>query len=79
MEDIKQKNLKNTGDTSFQIVKLTERINEINKHLAKNPKDHSSKRGLMLAVGKRKRLLTYLHAHDSKGYFAVISATGLRG
>lgn len=58
----------NTGSIEGQIALLTERINHISDHLKDNKKDFSTQRGLMMMVGKRKRLLTYLSKHDLTGY-----------
>jgi len=68
----------NTGSIEGQIALLTERINHISNHLKLNKKDFSSQRGLMMMVGKRKRLLTYLSKHDLTGYRALIEKLGLR-
>ena len=71
-------NPKNTGSIEGQIALLTERINHISDHLKSNKKDFSTQRGLMMMVGKRKRLLTYLSKHDLAGYRALIEKLGLR-
>ena len=71
-------NEKNTGSIEGQVALLTERINHISNHLKVNKKDFSSQRGLMMMVGKRKRLLTYLSKHDLTGYRALIEKLGLR-
>lgn len=68
----------NTGSIEGQVAMLTERINHISNHLKENKKDFSSQRGLMMMVGKRKRLLTYLSKHDLAGYRALIEKLGLR-
>lgn len=68
----------NTGSIEGQIALLTERINHISMHLKDNKKDFSSQRGLMMMVGKRKRLLTYLSNHDLTGYRSLIEKLGLR-
>ena len=68
----------NTGSIEGQIALLTERINHISDHLKENKKDFSTQRGLMMMVGKRKRLLTYLSKHDLTGYRALIEKLGLR-
>ena len=68
----------NTGSIEGQIALLTERINHISNHLKTNKKDFSSQRGLMMMVGQRKRLLTYLSKHDLTGYRALIEKLGLR-
>ena len=69
---------KNTGSIEGQIALLTERINHISDHLKNNRKDFSTQRGLMMMVGQRKRLLTYLSKHDLTGYRALIEKLGLR-
>ena len=71
-------NARNTGSIEGQIALLTERINHISAHLNDNKKDFSSQRGLMMMVGQRKRLLTYLSKHDLSGYRALIEKLGLR-
>jgi small subunit ribosomal protein S15 len=71
-------NAKNTGSIEGQIAMLTERINHISNHLKTNKKDFSSQRGLMMMVGQRKRLLTYLSKHDLTGYRALIQKLGIR-
>ena len=68
----------NTGSIEGQIALLTERINHISLHLKANKKDFSSQRGLMMMVGQRKRLLTYLSKHDLTGYRSLIEKLGLR-
>jgi len=68
----------NTGSIEGQVALLTERINHISNHLKTNRKDFSSQRGLMMMVGQRKRLLTYLSKHDLTGYRALIEKLGLR-
>ncbi|MBC7424612.1 MAG: 30S ribosomal protein S15 [Ferruginibacter sp.] len=68
----------NTGSIEGQVALLTERINHISDHLKINRKDFSSQRGLMMMVGKRKRLLTYLSKHDLAGYRGLIEKLGLR-
>ena len=68
----------NTGSIEGQIALLTERINHISNHLKANKKDFSTQRGLMMMVGQRKRLLTYLSKHDLTGYRALIEKLGLR-
>jgi len=68
----------NTGSIEGQIALLTERINSISAHLKLNKKDFSSQRGLMMMVGQRKRLLSYLSKHDLTGYRSLIEKLGLR-
>lgn len=71
-------NATNTGSIEGQVALLTERISQISKHLQANKKDHSTQRGLMQMVGKRKRLLTYMQKHNLQGYRALIEKLGLR-
>src|SRR6185503_1066453 len=52
---------KDTGSADVQVALLTDRINQLTEHLQKNKKDHSSRRGLLMMVGQRRRLLDYLH------------------
>ncbi len=68
----------NTGSIEGQVALLTVRIAEISKHLQANKKDHSTQRGLMQMVGKRKRLLTYMQKTNLQGYRALIEKLGLR-
>jgi small subunit ribosomal protein S15 len=68
----------NTGSIEGQVALLTERINHISDHLKTNKKDFSSQRGLMMMVGKRKRLLNYLSKHNLTGYRSLIEKLGLR-
>ncbi|WP_298299344.1 30S ribosomal protein S15 [Hydrotalea sp.] len=68
----------NTGSIQGQIALLTERIAQISAHLQVNKKDHSTQRGLMQLVGKRKRLLAYLQKTNLTGYRALIEKLGLR-
>ena len=68
----------NTGSIEAQIALLTERINRISEHLQENKKDFSTNRGLMMLVGKRKRLLTYLKDNDLQNYRQLIEKVGLR-
>lgn len=69
---------KDTGSADVQVALLTERINELNEHLQKNVKDHSSRRGLIMMVGKRRRLLDYLHSTDTSRYQKLTKELGLR-
>ncbi len=71
-------NASDTGSTSAQIVSLTARINELTDHLKENKKDHMARRGLLVLVGRRKRLLKYLASKDSQAYLALIKKLGLR-
>ena len=67
-----------TGSPSAQITALTARINEITDHLKTNKKDHMARRGLLVMVGRRKRLLKYLASKDSQAYLDLIKKLGLR-
>ena len=67
-----------TGSPEVQVALLTERINHLNEHLKLNKKDHHSRRGLLLMVGKRRGLLDYLKKTDIESYRALISQLGLR-
>ena len=67
-----------TGSPEVQIAILTNRINHLNEHLKVNKKDHHSRRGLLMMVGKRRGLLNYLMKKDIERYRAVIDKLGLR-
>jgi small subunit ribosomal protein S15 len=67
-----------TGSAEVQVALLTERINELTGHLREHSKDHHSRRGLLMLVGKRRRLLKYLQASDIDRYRALIQQLGLR-
>ena len=67
-----------TGCTEVQVAILTERINELNEHLQKNPMDHHSRRGLLMMVGKRKKLLRYFEETNLLGYRELIKKLNLR-
>ncbi|MBA3328950.1 MAG: 30S ribosomal protein S15 [Solirubrobacterales bacterium] len=69
---------RDTGNTRVQIALLTERINELTEHLRSNSKDHHSRRGLLMLVGRRRRLLNYFQKRDLEGYRALIKELGLR-
>jgi len=69
---------KDTGSADVQIALLTERINQLTAHLQKNIKDHSSRRGLLIMVGQRRRLLDYLHQTDSSRYQTLTKRLKLR-
>jgi len=69
---------KDTGSADVQIALLTDRINRLTEHLQKNLKDHSSRRGLLMMVGQRRRLLYYLHTTDTSRYQAVTKKLKLR-
>ncbi len=67
-----------TGKTEVQVAIFTERIARLTEHLQTNPKDHSSRRGLLKLVGQRRRLLTYLSDTDIERYRALIKDLGIR-
>jgi small subunit ribosomal protein S15 len=67
-----------TGSADVQIALLTRRINHLTEHLQKNKKDHSSRRGLLMMVGQRRRLLDYLHISDLSRYQTVTKKLKLR-
>ena len=67
-----------TGSTRVQVELLTERINYLRDHFDAHAKDHHSRRGLLMMVGKRKRLLSYLRRTDVDGYRRIIQELGLR-
>ena len=67
-----------TGSPEVQIALLTYRISELTEHLKANPKDHHSRRGLLLMVGKRRSLLDYLAKEDIERYRAIRDALNLR-
>ena len=67
-----------TGATEVQIALLTRRINHLTEHLREHKHDHHSRRGLLMLVGKRRRLLQYLQRSDLDRYRALIQELGLR-
>ena len=67
-----------TGSADVQIALLTERINQVSLHLQANKKDVSSRRGLLMMVGQRRRLLDYLHKTDSGRYQTITKKLKLR-
>lgn len=69
---------KDTGSPEVQIALLTENINSLTDHFKLHQKDHHSRRGLLIMVGKRKRLLNYLRKIDISRYRKIISELGLR-
>ena len=67
-----------TGSTEVQVALLTARINELTEHLREHRKDHHSRRGLLMLVGHRRRLLNYMQRSDLDGYRELIKELGLR-
>lgn len=73
-----QKDKKDVGSPSVQVGILTERIKELTAHLQINKHDFMARRGLLQAVGKRKRLLKYIAAQDGQEYLDLIKKLGIR-
>lgn len=69
---------RDTGSSEVQIALLSGRIQHLTQHLQDNKKDHATERGLMMLVGKRRRLLDYLRKVDNDRYQAIINKLGLR-
>jgi small subunit ribosomal protein S15 len=67
-----------TGSADVQIAMLTGRIRQLQEHLSQHKQDKHSRRGLLMMVGKRRRLLSYLARNDHERYLALISRLGLR-
>lgn len=67
-----------TGRTEVQVAMLTERINQLTEHLRAHRKDHHSRRGLLMLVGRRRRFLNYLQRTDLERYRSLIRELGLR-
>ena len=71
-------NAQDTGNTRVQIALLTQRINDLTGHLREHGKDHHSRRGLLMLVGQRRRLLNYLNRHNVDRYRQLVQELGLR-
>jgi small subunit ribosomal protein S15 len=69
---------KDTGSPEVQVALLTERINHLADHLKSHRKDHTSRRGLLMMVGRRTRLLRYLHRNSPDRYLAIVKRLGIR-
>jgi len=69
---------KDTGSTEVQVALLTERINVLSEHFAQHKKDLHSRRGLLMMVNKRRRLLNFLKKNDSKKYEDILNKLNLR-
>ena len=67
-----------TGSPEVQIAILSERISELTEHFKAHAKDHASRRGLLIMVSKRRRLLDYLKKYDTERYKTVIQKLGIR-
>jgi small subunit ribosomal protein S15 len=72
------KSASDTGSPEVQIALLTDRINHLTEHLKIHKKDHHSRRGLLMLVGKRRRFLDYLKDNDVERYRSLIAELGLR-
>lgn len=69
---------RDTGSTTVQVALLTERINSLTDHFRSHKKDHHGRRGLLMMVSRRRRLLDYLRQSDLEGYRKLINELGLR-
>jgi small subunit ribosomal protein S15 len=68
-----------TGSPEAQVAMLTKRISDLTEHLKEHQHDHHSRRGLLLLVGRRRRLLNYLARVDIERYRSLVERLGLRG
>ena len=69
---------RDTGSAEVQIALMTERINDLTQHLREHSKDHHSRRGLLMLVGRRRRLLNYLQRSNLQSYRSLVKELGLR-
>lgn len=76
--DTHKSHARDTGSPEVQIAMLTERISQLTEHLRTHNKDFHSRRGLLMMVGKRRRLLQYLNRESVERYRALIEKLGLR-
>ncbi len=67
-----------TGSVEVQIANLTERINQLSSHFKTNPKDFSSRRGLLNMISRRKKFLTYLKSNKKDSYLKILAGLNLR-
>jgi small subunit ribosomal protein S15 len=67
-----------TGSPEVQIALLSARISHLTEHLRQHPKDHHSRRGLLMLVGRRRRMLDYVRSIDVNRYREIVSKLGLR-
>lgn len=72
------KNAQDTGNSKVQVAILTERIRELTEHMKSHQKDFHTRRGLLMLVGKRRRLLSYIKKNDIVEYRELIKALGIR-
>jgi small subunit ribosomal protein S15 len=68
-----------TGSADVQVAMLTDRITKLSAHLKINQKDFASRRGLMMMISRRKRLLAYIQRENADRYKALIARLGIRG
>ena len=73
-----RRNPQDTGSPEVQVALLTDRIQRLTEHLKQHPKDHHSRRGLLMLVGRRRRMLDYINALDVERYRKLIAELGLR-
>ena len=73
-----KKHENDTGSPDVQVAILTKRINDLTEHFKIHKKDHHSRRGLLMLVGQRRRLLNYLRDHDIKRYRELVQTLNLR-
>ena len=72
------KNAQDSGSAEVQVAILSERIRNLTEHLKTHPKDHHTRRGLLMLVGKRRRLLVYIKERDMLEYRELIKKLGIR-
>lgn len=72
------KNPQDSGSAEVQVAILSERIKNLTEHLKEHPKDHHTRRGLLMLVGKRRRLLVYIKNRDVLEYRGLIKKLGIR-
>lgn len=72
------KNARDTGNSKVQVAILTERIRELTEHMKSHQKDFHTRRGLLMLVGKRRRLLSYIKKNDINEYRELIARLGIR-
>ncbi len=77
--DIFGKHETDTGSAEGQIALLTKRVRELTEHAKQHKKDHHSRRGLVMIVSKRKKLMKYLRRKDPKGYVELVKKLKIRG
>ena len=73
------KDAKDSGSAAVQVAMMSQKISELTEHLKSNAKDFATKRGLLMMVGKRKRLLSFLKDRNLEGYRKLIKDLGIRG